>query len=158
MADTRGRGGDRGRDDGERDVRGRHEPAKHKRERDEQAVRIASERELWLLDPEVRDSPVQVRELLDPEFVEFGASGRRWDRDTVLSVLGPDPGPGPGPDGAGAPIIASEMSGVVLAPGVVHLTFITETDGRRARRSSIWRLRDDGWRLYFHQGTPIDDA
>ncbi|MFD7702691.1 hypothetical protein [Streptomyces caelestis] len=47
------------------------------------------------------------------------------------------------------------MNAVRLAPGVVHLTFDTDQDGRRARRSSLWRLTGEGRRLYFHQGTPL---
>lgn len=48
------------------------------------------------------------------------------------------------------------MKGVQLAPDLVHLTFDTEEDsGRRVHRSSLWRRTEDGWRLYFHQGTPF---
>ena len=48
------------------------------------------------------------------------------------------------------------MSGVLLAPGIVHVTYVSDHAGRRARRSSVWRLTDDGWRVYFHQGTLTD--
>ncbi|MEC4574341.1 hypothetical protein [Streptomyces virginiae] len=50
--------------------------------------------------------------------------------------------------------------GVELAPGVVHLTYETTIDGRRARRSSIWRKGADGsgWRMYYHQATPVPGA
>jgi hypothetical protein len=52
-----------------------------------------------------------------------------------------------------SPVEVSEMSGVVLAPGVVHLTYFADNQGRRSWRSSLWRLTDAGWRIYFHQGT-----
>jgi hypothetical protein len=45
------------------------------------------------------------------------------------------------------------MTGVVLAPGIVHLTYFADNQGRRAWRSSLWRLTATGWRMYFHQGT-----
>ncbi|MFF5011517.1 hypothetical protein ACFY3G_53280 [Streptomyces phaeochromogenes] len=45
------------------------------------------------------------------------------------------------------------MSGTLLAPGTVHLTYVADNQGRRARRSSLWRLTKTHWRLYFHQGT-----
>ncbi|MFD3513403.1 DUF4440 domain-containing protein [Streptomyces sp. NPDC058657] len=113
------------------------------------AVREAVAAELRLLDPEVRASAARVSELLDPEFVEFGASGRRWDATTILTVTGA------GPVGAASPVEVSAMAGTVLAPGVVHLTYFSDDDGgRRAWRSSVWRLTGTGWRMYFHQATP----
>lgn len=49
-------------------------------------MRAAAEGELRLLDPQVRASPDAVTGLLDREFTEFGASGRRYDRASVLVV------------------------------------------------------------------------
>jgi hypothetical protein len=115
---------------------------------DEQAVQAAVDGELRLLDPEVRASPELVAELLDPQFTEFGASGRRWDAESVRTVTGS------GSVTADSPVQVSEMSGVVLAPGIVHLTYFCDNAGRRAWRSSLWRLTPTGWRVYFHQGTP----
>jgi hypothetical protein len=48
------------------------------------------------------------------------------------------------------------MTGVLLAPSVVHLTYFADHQGRRTWRSSVWRLTETGWRLYFHQGTLAD--
>lgn len=116
------------------------------------AVAAAVAAELRLLDPEVRASPELVLELLDPDFVEFGASGRRWDRATVMAAVAPDGA------GTGAPVTAHRMAGTLLAPGLVHLTYVSGNGTRRARRSSLWRHTADGWRLYFHQGTPVREA
>ncbi|MEU8623505.1 DUF4440 domain-containing protein [Streptomyces sp. NPDC048669] len=117
---------------------------------EERSVRAAIEGELRLLDPRVRARPDAVTELLDPEFTEFGASGRRYDRVSILVVTSADG------EGAPAPVAATGMSGVLLAPGLVHLTFTTERDGHRVRRNSIWRRTGSRWRLYFHQGTPVN--
>ncbi|WP_443056778.1 nuclear transport factor 2 family protein [Streptomyces sp. NBC_00667] len=108
------------------------------------------------MDPRVRTSRSLVRQLLDPDFTEVGASGRRWTHEEMLAAL-------PGMEGAaddGPRYEPSEMTGVVLAPGLVHLTYTTVIDGRRARRSSLWRRRDgDGtWRMYYHQATPAPPA
>ncbi|MFB8025626.1 DUF4440 domain-containing protein [Streptomyces sp. NPDC056465] len=113
----------------------------------ERAVQAAIDGEMQLLDPEVRASPDRVLELLDPEWTEVGASGRRWDVRSILTVTSS------GSVSAESPVEVSEMSGVVLAPGVVHLRYLTDHHGRRAWRSSLWRLTETGWRMYFHQGT-----
>ncbi|MGW7424186.1 nuclear transport factor 2 family protein [Streptomyces sp. NPDC054813] len=116
-------------------------------DQDERAVQAAIDGELRLLDPEVRASPDLVLELLDPEFTEIGASGRRWD---IVSILTVTSGGSVSPD---SPVQVSEMSGTVLAPGIVHLTYFADNQGRRVWRSSLWRLTETGWRMYFHQGT-----
>ncbi|SEE21368.1 hypothetical protein SAMN04490357_7302 [Streptomyces misionensis] len=111
-------------------------------------MRAAVDGEMRLLDPKVRASPARVLDLLDPEFTEIGASGRRWDVRSILAVTSD------GSVSPQSPVEVSDMSGAVLAPGVVHLTYVADHQGRRAWRSSVWRLTEAGWRLYFHQGTP----
>ena len=114
------------------------------------AVEAVVAAELRLLDPAVRADRRRVAALLHPDFVEFGASGRRWDAASVLAVMGDA-----GPDGP--PIEARDLAATVLAPGVVHLTYVSDAAGRVARRSSVWLLSDAGWRLWFHQGTLITE-
>ncbi|MEU7647981.1 nuclear transport factor 2 family protein [Streptomyces huasconensis] len=116
------------------------------------AVAAAIEGELRLLDPEVRASPDLFGALLHPEFTEIGASGTRWDRNSIVRVLTAAPEP------ASRPTTTSRMRGVQLADDLVHLTFDTDDNGRRAHRSSLWRRTDDGWRLWFHQGTPFTEG
>lgn len=110
-------------------------------------IQAAIAGEIRLLDPEVRSSAVLMDELMDPEFTEIGASGRLWDRLSLITALSQDPDP------SVVPIAVSDMEGRLLAPGIVHLTYVSDNNGRRARRSSIWRRSAQGWRLYFHQGT-----
>ncbi|MEU8544096.1 nuclear transport factor 2 family protein [Streptomyces sp. NPDC048717] len=116
------------------------------------AVQAAVDNELRLLEPAVRADAVEPGLLLDPEFVEVGSSGRRWTYEEMLAEL-------PGFDDAqpdGPRIEASGMRGVLLAPGLVHLTYETVVEDRRARRSSLWREDASGaWRLYYHQATPV---
>ncbi|MFH8485139.1 nuclear transport factor 2 family protein [Streptomyces longisporoflavus] len=116
-------------------------------------VREAIAGELRLMDPNVRMSRSLARELLDPDFVEVGASGRRWTYAEMLAAL-------PELDGAakdGPRYEPSQFTGVLLAPGLVHLTYETTLDGSRARRSSLWREQDADarWKMYYHQATPI---
>ncbi|WP_405823477.1 nuclear transport factor 2 family protein [Streptomyces sp. NBC_01390] len=117
------------------------------------AVDAAIEAELRLLDPEVRSSPELTGALLHPGFHEFGASGRHWDRASIIAALAATTEPG------ARPFVVSHLTGVRLAPDLVHLTFDTDSNGRRAHRSSLWRRDTDGgdWLLYFHQATPFGD-
>ncbi len=111
------------------------------------AVSAAIEGELRMLDPEVRRDPGEFEVLLHPEFTEIGASGRLWDRPAMVEALRAN--------GLqdGVPIIASHMRGVQLADDLVQVTFDTDSNGRCAHRSSLWRRTDLGWQLWFHQGT-----
>ncbi|MFE9698883.1 DUF4440 domain-containing protein [Streptomyces sp. NPDC006270] len=116
-------------------------------------VSAAIEGELRLMDPAVRLSRSIAGTLLDPEFVEVGASGRRWTYEEMLAAL-------PGLDGGdveGPRYEPSGMTGAVLGPGLVHLTYETVVGGDRARRSSLWRRRpgETAWRMYYHQATPV---
>ncbi|MFJ3970923.1 DUF4440 domain-containing protein [Streptomyces parvus] len=127
-------------------------------------VNAAIDAELQLLDPAVRTSRALAARLLDPEFVEVGASGRRWTYKEMLDAL-PDLDGKSGSrdeegDGGGPRFEPSRMSGVVLAPGIVHLTYETDFGGRRARRSSLWRRRggETDWRMYYHQATQVPDS
>ncbi|MEU2094839.1 DUF4440 domain-containing protein [Streptomyces globisporus] len=120
-------------------------------------VNAAIDAELQLMDPAVRASRSLAARLLDPEFVEVGASGRRWTYEEMIAALPElDSGGGEG-DGDGSRFEPSGMGGAVLAPGIVHLTYETVFDGRRARRSSLWRRRSNetSWRMYYHQATPV---
>jgi hypothetical protein len=91
--------------------------------------------------------------LLDDGFLEFGASGGVWDRDSIVAMLLKS-----------APIEAVEIGAFAarhVADGVVLVTYrlADSRNGvrRLSRRSSIWLASPAGWRVVFHQGTPIPD-
>lgn len=105
---------------------------------------------------ETRQSRKRMETLLHPDFVEFGRSGTRYSRVDVVEEFGP---------GSALPAIHSEDFRLVrLAEGIALLTYVSahlDADGnarRRTLRSSVWVLTDSGWRLRFHQGTPISAA
>ncbi|KAB7774560.1 MULTISPECIES: nuclear transport factor 2 family protein [Xanthomonas] len=108
--------------------------------------------ELELLEPAVRASAARVAELLDDAFVEFGASGRCFDKPAVLQAL-------PAESGAFR-YCAFDIDVQLLEPELAHLRYRSERSGggeppRQALRSSLWRYRDGQWRMLFHQCTPI---
>jgi hypothetical protein len=101
--------------------------------------------ELALLRPEVRRDPDRLRALLHPDFVEFGASGRVWDRTSIAGVT----------RGVEEAITATDVTPRRLGTDAVLLTYRSQTAGRQALRSSTWVRADGEWLLLFHQGTPI---
>ncbi len=106
------------------------------------------QRERQLLDPKVRNQPDRMRELLHPEFFEFGASGRIWNVDSIIDALTSEQTP--------HEITGTDFLAVPLAPDAILLTFKTVSAGRVCLRSSIWiRSENDQWLLRFHQGTVI---
>jgi hypothetical protein len=120
---------------------------------DDEAVAEVIALERALLTHGVRSSAAALDALLDPEFTETGASGRRWTRAEILAGLpaGEAGARPPGPDR----IADHAMAGRRLAADVVMLTFETDHQGRRARRVSLWRRSGGRWRVLYHQGTLI---
>jgi hypothetical protein len=104
-----------------------------------------------LLEPETRHNPGWLDRTLAPDMIEFGRSGRRYDKDAIIAALVAEtPSPVPRFE-----LIADAVA--ELAPDVALVTYrlepLVETE-QASLRSSIWRREDGRWRLVFHQGTP----
>ncbi len=98
-----------------------------------------------LLTPAVRRDRDRLDALLHPEFVEIGASGRRWSRAEVLDELTRET--------AVAEVEALDLVVHQLAPDVALVTYSTRRGARLVHRSSIWVRLGDDWTVRFHQGT-----
>ncbi len=100
-----------------------------------------------ILDPAVRADPARMRALLVPEFTEFGASGRVFDRDGIIAVLAAEP--------ATQARQARGFKVRLVAPGAALTTWrVRRDDGIETLRSSVWQQQADGrWLMLFHQGT-----
>jgi ribonuclease HI len=110
-------------------------------------VEEVTQRELSLLSPEVRGDRPQLEALLHPEFVEVGASGRRWTRSQMIDALVDEPG-------AAGPQV-SDLESWPLSTDVVLVTYSARRGGTTSLRSSIWVRGEHGWVARFHQGTPV---
>lgn len=93
---------------------------------------------------DVRQSHEKLDEILADEFFEIGSSGYMYDKKECLETG----------------VVLTEMSLhnyeiYSLAPDVVLSTYfiVDKTRNRNTLRSSIWKLIDGRWQLYFHQGT-----
>ena len=101
---------------------------------------------------QVRSSREVASQLLADEFIEFGSSGRVFDKPAIIASMMND---------ANYPQIAvDEFATRDLAPDVVLVTYIASRPATlfwpravRSLRSSIWKLFGDRWQMVFHQGT-----
>jgi hypothetical protein len=104
-----------------------------------------------LLLQETRNSPGEVAILLHPDFFEFGGSGTVWNRQQTIDRLAQE-----------LPIERSltDLSVRSLAADVMLVTYRAVgrdlASGKEwySLRSSIWKLTDGRWQVFFHQGTP----
>lgn len=102
-----------------------------------------------LHDPETRRSPDDVAALLDGSFIEFGSSGRVYTKSEIVAELALE---------TKQEFEAFDFDARQLAPGVVLVTYRTQTSDVETVRSSIWVEDDDGWQMVFHQGTRVPPA
>lgn len=103
-----------------------------------------------LLQPAVRASAAELDALLADEFREIGASGRAFGKDEVLARL---------PEESGVAFTVAEMNVQLLGSDHALVTYrATRRAGgvdQASWRSSLWRREATGWRMLYHQGTPL---
>jgi hypothetical protein len=108
----------------------------------------ALEWSLW--HPGTRFDPAYMDQVLAPDFLEFGRSGRVWTRHATLAVPRQD--------------FDATLTGLTVARvagDVALVTYVSEArfdQVERANRASLWRCDARRWRLRFHQGTPLPAA
>lgn len=110
-------------------------------------IRTLEER---LLSYAVRHSTEHLDQLLADDFIEFGASGRAFDKQAIVASLAEEQ--------TELRCVLDDFRLRLLAPNVALATYILAgTDAasvrRKSLRSSVWVRRDRGWQLVFHQGT-----
>jgi hypothetical protein len=99
-----------------------------------------------LLNEAVRHSIEKLDELLADDFMEFGSSGRIFDKEHILERL---------PKESDPQMTLSNFDARVLAPDVVQTIYLVERkkDMKYSLRSSIWKRNAGKWQMTFHQGT-----
>ncbi|HTQ03832.1 MAG TPA: DUF4440 domain-containing protein [Polyangiaceae bacterium] len=98
--------------------------------------------ERQLLTATVRASAEALERLVSDEFVEFGSSGRVYGKAEVIAQMLAMPN---------VSVTITDFAVLALSPDVALATY--KTPG--SLRSSIWRREGAGWRIVFHQGTPV---
>jgi hypothetical protein len=105
-----------------------------------------------LLKPEVRRSADRLSYLLADEFIEFGSSGRIFDKRQIIDALQQETAD------TAQPLTLLNFAVRRLAPDVVLVTYRATIQHRRESRlrSSIWKMIEGRWQMLFHQGTPSE--
>ena len=108
-----------------------------------------------LLDPALRRMPERLASLIADDFVEFGSSGRTFDKSQVLYHLSRQ---------LPTELAIDDFRVVELAAGVALVTYRARADSGKDKdeqyslRSSVWVQRDGEWKMIFHQGTLMAGA
>ena len=116
-----------------------------------QSLLVKLERELH--DPAVRRDRTRLVELLHPEYLEIGRSGRSYTFSQILEHLELE--------AATPPLLhAQDFSVCLLGEEIALVTYKSAQIGMggkldlHALRSSVWQRTARGWQMVFHQGTP----
>ena len=92
--------------------------------------------------------PERLAQLIAADCIEFGASGRRYNKSQILEAAGCRDN---------THLSMTEFEIRHLGPGLVLVTYFarqyTGAEPRCSRRSSIWKKEQGEWQLLFHQGT-----
>ena len=83
--------------------------------------------------------------LLADAFIEFGSSGRVWNKASVMESMRSKE--------VDQPITVEDFAARELAPDVVLVTYLSKKDAGFQLRSSIWKRHEGNWQMIFHQGT-----
>ena len=86
-----------------------------------------------------------------PDFFEFGRSGRTYEREQMIRTEQSE---------IRATLPLKNFKVRKIDECTILVTYVSEVQYdslERGNRSSLWSMFDDGWKLRFHQGTPIFD-
>ena len=103
--------------------------------------------------PEFGTTRVEFERMMEADFWEVGASGRRYSRQYVLDVLDARRHSSDEDEWETSDFHCRE-----LAANIYLLTYTLLQGRRRTRRSTIWSRASGDWKIVFHQGTEVADA
>jgi hypothetical protein len=125
-------------------------------ESEPRTVDVLRSLEEQLLHDEVRKSATKLSALLGDEFIEFGSSGRIFDKPTIVESLRQEYQSG------SVRRTITDFSVRWLCPDTVLATYRLvvrhsgDKDERHTLRSSVWKSNHGKWQMIFHQGTPTE--
>ena len=112
--------------------------------------------EQQLASPSTRGNADVLEQLIDDDFVEFGASGKRFSKTDIIKLL-MEENNFPTYELADFSVRSLGDSALIAT---YRIPARLDTDGTLkpgSLRSSVWRLSGERWQLCFHQGTQITE-
>lgn len=112
-------------------------------------LNILEELEESLWRTETRFDYDYMNEILADDFFEFGRSGRVYSKSESLSAPMQE---------IHAQFPLEQFSVHLITDEVALVTYVSRVQYEVlevANRSSLWSKKNDGWKLKFHQGTPM---
>lgn len=111
--------------------------------------------EIALLQVELRRNPDELTQLLHPDFLEVGRSGKSFNREAIIKSLLAE-------KDSTSNIVYQDIVGCFVDRSTILITYKTAIkNGDRissmAKRSSLWVNESSRWRIRYHQGTPYAD-
>ncbi|NAZ76317.1 DUF4440 domain-containing protein [Kineococcus sp. T13] len=100
--------------------------------------------------PELGTGAEDLEQQMAPDFFEVGASGRRYGRRFVMDVLLRRYA-----EGGDDPWQTSGFHCRALGADTYLLTYTLRQGPRLTRRVTAWQRTPRGWRVLYHQGTPV---
>jgi hypothetical protein len=101
--------------------------------------------------PEFGTTRAELEKMVDREFREVGASGRRYSRAFVLDTL---------ESRVRQPVEdtweTQDFHCLEVAPNNYLVTYTLLQGERVTRRATIWRRSTKGWKILYHQGTVVE--
>ena len=99
---------------------------------------------------EIRSRADLTSELLADTFIEFGSSGKVWNKSSIVASMRGEE--------SDSQITVEDFAVRELAPEVVLVTYTSKKVAQdqavaSTLRSSIWKHVDGKWQMIFHQGT-----
>ncbi len=98
--------------------------------------------------PEFGTSRADFEAMMDDGFFEVGASGKKYSRQFVLEALALRD------HGAAEHLVVTDFACRQVSNDTWLVTYLLEqANARMSRRSTLWRLSAQGWKILYHQGT-----
>lgn len=101
--------------------------------------------------PEFGTTRAELEKMVNREFREVGASGRRYSRAFVLDTL---------ESRVRQPVEdtweTQDFHCLEVAPNNYLVTYTLLQGERVTRRATIWRRSTKGWKILYHQGTVVE--
>lgn len=105
------------------------------------------ELEMIHLNAENRSTMTKILNLLDENYLEFGKSGKKTQKKDYLSASLP---------ADQYEILEFESHSLGKKSQLTTYTLWNHTTDEKSLRSSVWKYQNSSWKLYFHQGTPVN--